>query len=234
MYKYETHLHTKNASACARRTPAELIQAFKKVGYAGFIITDHFIKGNTCVPKNLDWETRMRMYWDVYLEAKEEGKKVDFDVFFGIEHLYEKGKEVLIYGIDLDFLLAHPELNDAPIDVYANLVHEAGGILIHAHPHRVRPYIDPDFEPRYDLCDGIEVYNTGDSDKRNNEAYEDAIAHNKLLFSGGDIHELDSDERISQAGFAFERRLTDIHDFVNAVKNREGYVLIHGEKRPLK
>lgn len=234
MYLYETHLHTKNASACARRTPAELVQAFKKVGYAGFIVTDHFIKGNTCVPKNLDWETRMRMYYDAYLEAKVEGDKCDFDVFFGIEHLYEKGKEVLIYGIDLDFLLAHPELEDASIDVYADLVHQAGGILIHAHPHRVRPYIDPDFAPRYDLCDGIEVYNTGDSDKRNNAAYDDAVALNTLMFSGGDIHELDSDERISQAGFAFERRLTDIHDFVNAVKNHEGYYLIHGEKHKQK
>ena len=138
MFIYETHLHTKNASACARRTPAELIPAFKKVGYAGFIITDHFIKGNTCIPKNLDWKTRMKMYYDVYLEAKEIAKDYDFDVFFGIEHLYEKGKEVLIYGIDLDFLLAHPELETASIDEYADLVHQAGGILIHAHPHRVR------------------------------------------------------------------------------------------------
>lgn len=157
------------------------------------------------------------------------GDELDFDVFFGIEHLYEKGKEVLIYGIDLDFLLAHPELNEAPIDVYADLVHQAGGILVHAHPHRVRPYIDADFAPRYDLCDGIEVFNTGDSDKRNNAAMEDAIAHKKLLCSGGDVHELDSDERISQAGLAFERRLKDIHDFVDAFKNNEGYILIHGE-----
>ena len=93
----------------------------------------------------------------------------------------------------------------------------------------MRPYIDADFAPRYDLCDGIEVFNTGDSDKRNNAAMEDAIAHKKLLCSGGDVHELDSDERISQAGLAFERRLKDIHDFVDAFKNNEGYILIHGE-----
>lgn len=233
MYIYETHLHTKNASDCARRTPAELIPAFKKVGYAGFIITDHFIKGNTCVPKNLDWESRMKMYYDVYLEAKEIAKDYDFDVFFGIEHLYEKGKEVLIYGIDLDFLLAHPELETASIDEYADLVHQAGGILIHAHPHRVRPYIDADFKPRYDLCDGIEVYNTGDSDKRNQAAYEDALELNTLMFSGGDIHELDSDTRISQAGIAFDSRISSIEEFVRKVKNHEGYYLVHGELKPL-
>ncbi len=234
MYLYETHLHTKNASACARRTPAELVHAYKKVGYAGFIITDHFIIGNTAVPKNLDWETRMHMYYDAYLEAKEEGDKNDFDVFFGLEQGYGKGKEVLVYGIDLDFLLKHPEIDGASIDEFANLVHEAGGILVHAHPHRVRPYIDADFAPRYDLCDGIEVFNTADSDKRNNAAYEDAVTYNKLMSSGGDVHELDSDQRISEAGFAFDRRLKDIHDFVNAFKNNEGSILIHGEKHPRK
>ena len=110
MYLYETHIHCNQASACARRTPEELVHAFKEVGYAGFILTDHFIHGSTCISKKLDWETRMRMYYDAYLNAKKEGDKIDFDVFFGIEHLYEKGKEVLVYGIDLDFLLAHPEL----------------------------------------------------------------------------------------------------------------------------
>ena len=234
MYLYETHLHTKNASACAHRTPTELVHAYKKVGYAGFIITDHFIKGNTAIPKDLDWDTRMHMYYNAYLEAKEEGDKIDFDVFFGLEEGYGKGKEVLIYGIDLDFLLKHPEINGASIDEFVNLVHEAGGIVIHAHPHRVRPYIDPDFTPRYDLCDGIEVFNTADSDKYNQAAYKDAINFNKLMSSGGDVHELDSDERISQAGYAFDRRLKDIYDFVNAVKNREGSILIHGKKQTVK
>lgn len=234
MYIYETHLHTKLASACGRRTPAELVHAYKKIGYAGFIITDHFTLGNTAIPKNLNWETRMHMYYDVYLEAKEEGEKVDFDVFFGLEQGYGKGKEVLVYGIDLNFLLKNPEIENASIEEFANLVHTAGGILIHAHPHRVRPYIDADFAPRYDLCDGIEVFNTADSDKENQAAYQDAIAYNKLMSSGGDVHELDSDERISQAGFAFERRIKNISDFVNAVKNREGSILIHGKRHSLK
>jgi len=58
--------------------------------------------------------------------------------------------------------LAYPELDTARIETYADLIHEYGGILVHAHPHRIRDYIDPDFMPRYDVCDGIEVYNAGD------------------------------------------------------------------------
>jgi hypothetical protein len=191
------------------------------------------VKGNTSVPRDLDWETRMRMYYDAYLQAKEEGDKLDFDVFFGIEHWYEKAKEILIYGITLDFLLAHPELNTARIETYAELVHEYGGILVHAHPHRIRDYIDPDFMPRYDVCDGIEVYNAGDDDEINELALQDAINLNKLMTSGGDVHKVIDEPKLGRAGVGFERRLKDIHDFVNALKNGEGQIMFHGEMRKI-
>ena len=47
MFLYETHVHTIKASACAWNTPKEMVQAYKQAGYAGMILTDHFIKGNT-------------------------------------------------------------------------------------------------------------------------------------------------------------------------------------------
>ena len=233
MYLYETHVHSLNGSACGRCTPKELVQAYKKAGYTGFVLTDHFVRGNTSVPRDLDWETRMNLYYDAYLESKEEGDRLDFDVFFGIEHYYAKGKEILIYGIDLDFLLAHPELNTAQIEVYADLVHEVGGILVHAHPHRIRDYIDPNFAPRYDVCDGIEVYNAGDVDEINELAVRDAIVLNKLMTSGGDVHKVIDEPKIGRAGVGFKRRLNDTKDFVNALKNREGQIMFHGEMRKI-
>lgn len=233
MYLYETHVHSLNGSLCGQCTPQELVYAYKQAGYTGFILTDHFVKGNTSVPKDLDWETRMRMYYDAYLQAKEEGDKLDFDVFFGIEHWYEKAKEILIYGISLDFLLEHPELNTATIDVYADLIHEYGGILVHAHPYRIRDYIDPNFMPRYDVCDGIEVYNAAEDDEKNELALQDAIRLNKIMTSGGDVHHGMADPKLGQAGMIFDRRLKDIHDFVSALKNNEGQIMFHGEKRKI-
>ena len=191
------------------------------------------MRGNTSVPRDLDWETRMHMYYDAYLEAKTEGEKLDFDVFFGIEHYYAKGKEILIYGIDLDFLLAHPELNTARIETYAELVHEYGGILVHAHPHRIRDYIDPAFAPRYDVCDGIEVYNAGDVDEINELALQDAIAFNKLMTSGGDVHKVIDEPKLGRAGVGFEKRLKDINDFVSSLKKGEGQIMFHGEMRKI-
>ena len=233
MFLYETHVHSLNASLCGKCTPQELVKAYKKAGYTGFILTDHFVRGNTSVPRELDWAKRMHMYYDAYLEAKKEGDKLDFDVFFGIEHWYAKGKEILIYGIDLEFLLAHPELNTARIEAYAELVHEYGGILVHAHPHRSRDYIDPDFAPRYDVCDGIEVYNACDVDEVNELALQDAIVLNKLMTSGGDVHKVIDEPKLGRAGVGFERRLKSINDFVAALKNGEGQIMFHGEMRKI-
>ena len=49
-YIYETHLHSCVASACGRSEPEEYIPYYKKLGYSGIFVTDHFFNGNTCIP----------------------------------------------------------------------------------------------------------------------------------------------------------------------------------------
>ncbi len=230
MYYYETHVHSKEGSACGMSSAREMVQAYKKAGYTGFALTNHFLGGNTSVPRDLDWETRMKMYYQAYLDAKEEGDKLDFDVLFGIEEGYGHGKEILIYGIDLDFLLAHPDWKSTAIDTYAKWVHEAGGIIIHAHPNRRRDYIDPDFAPRYDICDGIEVYNSCDTAEINIQNRKDTSQMDKFMTSGGDIHSKD-DERIGLAGIGFEHRIRTSAEWVTALKSRRGCLLIDGREK---
>ena len=41
-YKYETHVHTKEGSACASGTGQEMVRAHIEAGYSGMIVTDHF------------------------------------------------------------------------------------------------------------------------------------------------------------------------------------------------
>ncbi len=230
MYYYETHVHSKEGSACGQSSAREMVQAYKKAGYAGFVLTNHFIGGNTSVPRDLDWETRMKMYYQAYLDAKEEGDKLDFDVLFGIEEGYGKGKEVLIYGIDLEFLLAHPDWKSTSIDVYAKWVHEAGGLVVHAHPNRVRDYIISGVKPRYDLCDGIEIYNSYDSVETNAMSTQDAKDFNKIVISGGDVHS-DHDSHIGLAGMRFEKRIKTNEELVAELKSRNGCLLIDGREK---
>ena len=59
LYKYETHLHTCEASACGISRGAEYISVYKKLGYDGIFVTDHFFGGNTAVSSELDWEERI-------------------------------------------------------------------------------------------------------------------------------------------------------------------------------
>ena len=42
-FVYETHLHTSQASACAKNTGREMAIAHKEAGYTGIIVTDHFL-----------------------------------------------------------------------------------------------------------------------------------------------------------------------------------------------
>ena len=74
-YVYETHLHTVEASACARTKGEDYIDYMKGLGYSGIIVTDHFFTGNSCVPRDLSWEERVNIYCSGYEHALEKAGK---------------------------------------------------------------------------------------------------------------------------------------------------------------
>ena len=128
MYLYETHCHCSQCSHCASSTSQELALAYYKAGYAGMILTDHFISGNTALDRSLPWDIQVKAYYQAYLDALEAVADLDFDVLFGIEHAYGDGKEVLVYGIDLDFLLANPDIAETvEAQVRENLMQNVAG-----------------------------------------------------------------------------------------------------------
>ena len=53
------------------------------------------------------------------------------------------------------------------------------------------------------------------------------------MTSGGDVHKVIDEPKLGRAGVGFERRLKDIHYFVNALKNGEGQIMFHGEMRKI-
>jgi len=225
LYKYEMHCHTSECSICARSKSIDMVRAFKSAGYSGLVITDHFIHGNTAVPRNLPWDERMRRYYASYLTAKAEGEELDFDVIFGLEHAYGDGKEVLIYGIDLDFLLKNPGIQTISIKEFAEKVHEAGGFIVQAHPFRIREYINMDVMPEADLLDGVEVYNHCNLPEENLLAQKYALSHNFIQISGSDSH---SQTNEGSAGIAFPYRVRTGTELVGALLKREGRLIING------
>lgn len=227
-YLYETHCHGSQCSLCSSSTSRELVRAYHKAGYAGLVLTDHFIWGNTAVDRSLSWDERMHCYYNAYLEAKEEAESLDFDVIFGIEHAYGDGKEVLIYGIGLDFLLSNPDIPQISIDELVHRVHETGGIVIQAHPYRDRWYTNLEVPPRADLVDGIEIYNACNYPNEDVQALELANTGSCIQTSGGDIHSA-ADERIGAAGVLLLHRVHDEKEFVAALKQNTHHLRIRGK-----
>lgn len=221
-YIYETHLHTKESSACAHNTAEEMVLAYKEAGYTGIMVTDHFFHGNTSVDRALSWRDWVETYCRAYENAKAAGDRIGLQVFFGWEQSY-RGTDFLIYGLDKTWLLQHPEIRDASIEEQYQMVHRDGGMVVHAHPYREADYI-PEIRLFPDFADAVEVVNASHQNERavyNDKALEYALAHNFPQTEGSDIHSV----KLFGGGMAFSRRLESVFDYMEAVKNREGRLL---------
>jgi hypothetical protein len=220
-YKYETHLHTREASACGLSSAASMVRAYQLAGYAGIIVTDHFYNGNSAIPRDLPWNEWVNRFCLGYEHALAAAGE-EFDVFFGWEYAYH-GTEFLTYGLDKAFLLEFPGLLNWKLEHYFDVVHEHGGFIVHAHPFREADYI---FKIRLypEYVDGVEVHNAGNRlpvyDQR---ALAYAIEHNLCQTSGSDAH---WDNPLRGGGMAFDRRLHSIGEFIEAVKDPASYQLL--------
>ncbi len=102
MYLYETHCHTAPVSKCGKASAEDTVRFYKKMGYDGLFITNHFLDGNI----NLEvwnWPYAEQIdYYSDYEKAAEIGKEVGIKVFPGVELSY-KGTDFLIYGLGKDW-----------------------------------------------------------------------------------------------------------------------------------
>lgn len=221
-YLYETHMHTSRVSACASSTPAEQARAYKSRGYAGVIVTEHFINGNSKCPRNLSWEGKMDFYVSGYEETAAEGAKCGLDVFFGLEFTI-RGSDFLTYGINKEFLLANPGIDKLPIEKYSELVRKYGGYLAQAHPYRDEWYIEYKFPVSPELLDGVEVYNASMNTATNEKAREFAHLHNLPVQAGSDSHDKNFQ---SPSGIALENKANSIFDIIRAIKERRAELIL--------
>lgn len=236
-FLYETHLHTKEGSACSRNTAEELVRAYKAAGYTGIMVTDHFFRGNCAIDRNMPWEDWVEAYCKGYENAKAIGDEIGLQVFFGWEESHQ-GTDFLIYGLDKEWLKRHPEIKDVTVEEQYELVHKDGGMVIHAHPYREASYI-PEIRLFPKAIDGVEVFNASHYGRNLREdgrsmydvqAMEYAETYHLPCTGGSDIHSTN----LLYGGMAFERKLTDVKDYMRAVLAREGqpidYFQIRREK----
>ena len=220
MFLTETHMHTSETSACASATGAYQAYQYKELGYDTIIITDHFLNGNTTVDRSLPWEKQVELFCRGYENAKKQGDEIGITVLFGIEYAWS-GCDLLIYGIDKQWLLDNPDCAEIDVHEFCDRVHKAGGIVVHAHPFREADYIrDMKFLPLY--TDGVEVYNAGNRDPVwNDRALWYAEQYGFVKTAGSDCHHAVPDAPGRFAGVYTANKIETIQDYVKAVKYGE-------------
>lgn len=217
MYRYETHLHTYPVSKCARASVRDNLEFYKSLGYEGVFITNHFLDGNLNMDRSLPYEERIEFYFSDYEEGLEIGEEIGIRVFLGLEISYG-GTDFLIYGIDKEYCLAHPEMIELKKSELLPKLMEAGFLVIQAHPYRQAKYID--HIRLYPSCvHGVEVHNANRSDFDNNMAKIYAEQYGLLGFAGSDNH-LGADQK-KFGGMESETPVADEKDFVKKILGGE-------------
>lgn len=223
-YKFETHLHTSESSACGRSTGAEMVRACKEAGYSGAVITDHFFNGNCAIRGNYSWRERVRLFMQGYENAKREGDKIGLDVYFGFEYGMS-GNDFLIYNFGESQIADYPEIMSDSFEKFAEKVHGDGGFIIHAHPFRYEVYIAQPGRIFPQCTDAVEIVNASHKNPQYDEdAKKYAAQYNLIKFGGSDTHHIDS----KKGGIAFEKKPESLEDMINLMKQNRHIVL--GEK----
>ena len=214
-YKYEMHLHTKEASRCGRSSAVEMVRHFKERGYTGIFVTDHFIGyGSSFAEENMPWEEQVEMLVRGYRAAKEEGDRVGLDVFFGFEKAYNEC-HLLTYNLDGEWILKNRDIVTIGAKEYCEIIHAAGGFIVHAHPFRC---IGSPVLLVPEGVDAIEVKNACNCDEANRRGalYRDML--NLPPTGGSDIHITTQARRF---GIETDRRIGCGADYLSILKSGE-------------
>lgn len=180
----DLHAHTSGISTCCIAAYPEILQKAKDVGLDGIVLTNHYksayLKGGT--PAAL-----AARYIAEYENAKALGKEMGLRVFFGFEVRMEQHNDVelLVYGVEPDFLTRHPEVYNYSQKKLYELVHAEGGFVVQPHPMRNGKNVLMDLA----YLDGIELNMHFMYDgPHKEELIPLALANGKFLTVGGDYH----------------------------------------------
>jgi hypothetical protein len=216
----------------------DYVTYYQDAGYTGIFVTDHFYGGNSSISRSLPWKEWVKCYYRGFEETREEGARRGIDVFFGWEETFD-GDDYLVYGLDKDWLLEHPEARTWSRKEQYQAVKAAGGCVVHAHPFRQHYYIQTVYLIP-ELIDGVEAANAG-----NHEQFYDALAlryADKLglpYSAGSDIHHLEQVKSGNLYGVYLDTKLESASDFAAAIKNNAigklktatGRCKSHGDER---
>ncbi len=219
-YKYELHCHTGETSTCADAPVAETIKKYRKKGYDGIVITDHYSDLTFPPYEYFNAEKCAERFLKGYRRALKEAGE-DFTVLLGMEVRFSfTANDYLIYGVTESFVKNTKGLLFSNLKKLSAIVRENNMLIVQAHPFR--GYVGRG-NPKY--LDGAEVFN-GKSKKpeENENSLLWAKKNNfKILTSGTDFHHLNSN---ITGGIETQEKIKTNDDLLK--------ILISGEYRLIK
>lgn len=224
-YRYETHCHCAQGSACSEISIKDMVHLYHENGYSGLCITDHF-SGNSALSDDLTWKERIERHWEIYEEGRKEGEKLGIKVFFGIEYSLVRfpgqlrrilGNDFVLLGLDKAWFLEQEGIFDLPPVETFQKIRAAGGFVIHAHPFLEAPWVDYiRLLPR--SVDAVEVINGPMYPPNNESARQYAETYGLLKTAGTDLHKADDARFMS--GVETDAPCETVQDLIAAI--REG------------
>ena len=210
-------MHTLPVSRCARYSVRDNLEFYRSLGYDGIFITNHFLDGNINIDKSLPYEEKVEFYFSDYYEALKLSQEIGIKVFLGVEISY-RGTDFLIYGLDKEWFLAHPEIMDMKKSEELPFLASHGALVIQAHPYRQDRHID--HIRLFPHCiEGVETVNACRTELENRMADIFADAYGFVKTAGTDNH---IGSRITHlAGMESDTPLTDEADFIRRIRNGE-------------
>ena len=220
MYKYETHMHTTPVSKCAKATVRESLEFYKSLGYDGVFITNHFIQGNMNKPEGASYEELVEFYFSDYEAALAMSEEIGIKVFPAVE-ISHGGTDFLIFGLDKEWYLSHPEILEIKFSDELRLMRDSGAFISQAHPFREAAYIDHiRLFPR--CIEAVEVINASRNEFENGMASHYADAYGLLKTAGSDNHTAANQKKLG--GMKFDTPLTGVADFIERMRRGEGEI----------
>ena len=214
--KYDLHVHSKEVSPCGQMSIEEMTDAYKKKGYSGFWLTNHFHREFLELTEGLAWKERIDFYLTPLRRGREYAGK-EFFIGLGMEiRFLSDPNDYLLVGIDEKML--YEESRGWPdMDIRGFYGKYKDRILIiQAHPNREDGSVPADTS----CLHGLEAINTSPRHKNNNELTWRMLCIEPRLIptAGSDSHR---PEDVGRSGILTEKEIRGNEELKEILKNRD-------------
>ncbi|MDY6367882.1 MAG: hypothetical protein SPL13_05165 [Clostridia bacterium] len=191
MIKLETHCHSLGGSGCAKCEPDYIVEKYKKQGYGGIVLTNHYCKVCYDEYPGRTHKQKLDFYFSLYKNFQKSCERANLKSFLGAEvravtQDFEY-KEFMLYGFDEKLFYDNPPLFHLNQKQMFEFASDNGLFMYQTHPFRVGVNLGD-----YRYMHGAESFNGHINHVNHNALANDFCDTYKLVkMSGTDYHDPD-------------------------------------------